>query len=115
MIKPNCPRCSAAQNRNVPMDFVPGAIGQTPEGIQIRQVFCPLCSYQPPPGPSGEPQWWAPFKVHQNKCTACGHVDQRKEYYRGGVPGIPTPVSENVFVDGNGYAHGLGVQGIPVV
>ena len=107
MIKPDCPRCSPAQNRRVPMEFVPGAISES-QGVQIRQVFCPLCSYSPE-------QWWAPYKLHQSKCTACGNVDQRKEYFRGGGAAIPTPVPENVHVDQNSYAHGLGIQGIPIV
>ncbi len=95
------------------MDYIPGEITLGPEGIQLKKVYCPLCGYFDAENTQGN-LWWAPSKVTTSKCTACGNVDEVREYFRGGATDVPTAAPESVSVDQNGFAHGLGIQGIPL-
>ena len=58
---PACPRCER-EGLSQPMDFVPGQITNGPSGIQLRQVYCPRCSYL-------HPEWWAPHRIRRHSQT----------------------------------------------
>lgn len=99
------------------MEFVPGDVENTEIAdekgqrlvVQTRRVFCSQCSYLPD-------QRWAPFRLKKVDCPNCGYHGETKEYYRGGAPGgAPAAAPENVQVDAGGFAHGLGIQSIPLV
>jgi Zn ribbon nucleic-acid-binding protein len=102
------------------MDFVPGDVEQDvveiegrPTSVQTRRILCPQCGYLPE-------QRWVAYSVKSYDCENCGHHGEEKQYAQGGNVGpsvdaagnVHGAAPENVGVDRNAFAHGLGIQGI---